>query len=81
MIYRRVEEHRRGIIKGFTWHYNVKKLVYYEQCDTAEQAIAREKQLKKWHREWKLNLVRLDNPEFRDLYLVLDQRDPETSSG
>lgn len=67
-LLRRVDEHRTGVIKGFTWQYNIKKLVYYEECDTAEQAIAREKQLKKWHREWKLNLVKRENPDLRDLF-------------
>jgi putative endonuclease len=76
---RRVDEHRTGAIKGFTWQYNVKKLVYYEPCDTAEQAIVREKQLKNWRQDWKVNLIRQQNPEFRDLFA--DERDPETSSG
>lgn len=67
-LYRRVYEHKTGAIKGFTSQYNVTRLVYYEQCGTAEQAIAREKQLKNWHREWKMNLIKGINPELRDVY-------------
>ena len=65
---RRMYEHSSGAIKGFTSQYNVKKLVYFERCDIAEQAIAREKQLKNWHKEWKMNLVKGLNPELRDIY-------------
>lgn len=67
-LLRRVAEHREGLVKGFTHQYQIKKLVYYETCDTAEQAIAREKQLKNWHREWKYNLVQSVNPAFEDLF-------------
>ena len=67
-IVRRVYEHKNKMVKGFTEKYNLAKLVYYEICDTAEQAIAREKQLKNWHHDWKWNLVKTVNPELRDLY-------------
>mgnify|MGYP003516550735 CR=1 FL=1 len=63
---RRVHQHRDGVV-GFTKQYNAHKLLYYDVLDTADAAIMREKQLKNWHREWKLNLIQTVNPEFRDL--------------
>lgn len=79
-LIRRVREHKEGIVEGFTKRYHVKKLVYYEAADTAYAAIAREKQLKNWHREWKLNLIRTMNPTMTDLYPLLLKGDAETSS-
>lgn len=67
-LLRRVYEHKQQMIEGFTKRYQLEKLVYYEVCDTAEQAITREKQLKNWHRNWKHNLIAELNPEWRDLY-------------
>ena len=64
---RRVLEHKKGLIKGFSKKYNLHKLVYYEEFTNSYNAILREKQLKNWHREWKLNLVRKNNPHFQDL--------------
>ncbi|HWP82385.1 MAG TPA: GIY-YIG nuclease family protein [Bacteroidota bacterium] len=64
---RRVYEHREGLIDGFTKRYRLKYLVYYEEAGTITDAIAREKQLKNWHREWKLNLIKAMNPEMKDL--------------
>lgn len=64
---------------SFTQKYSVKRLVYYEQCNDAELAIAREKQLKNWHRQWKINLVEADNPNWDDL-AVRHGIDTETSS-
>ena len=55
---RRILEHKNNLIEGFTKKYNVKKLVYYEECSRVEEAIMREKQLKNWHREWKMNLIK-----------------------
>jgi putative endonuclease len=78
---RRVYEHREGLVEGFTKRYNVKKLVYYEVCETAERAIAREKQLKNWHRDWKFNLIHSINPGMEDLYpSIAEGGDAETSS-
>ena len=54
--------------EGFTSKYNVDLLVYYEETSSVETAINREKQLKRWHRDWKLNLIKEFNPDFRDLY-------------
>jgi putative endonuclease len=64
---RRVEEHKTHDVAGFTDRYNVEKLVYYEVTDDVNSAIAREKQLKNWHRDWKYNLVREQNPFMSDL--------------
>ena len=64
---RRVEEHQLNLNKGFTWKYNVNKLVYFEPFYYVEDAILREEQLKKWNREWKDNLIRKSNPDFHDL--------------
>lgn len=65
---RRVYEHKNKLIEGFTSKYNVDKLVYYEIFNDVEETIKREKQLKNWHREWKVNLIKEMNPEFKDLY-------------
>lgn len=66
-IVKRLFEHRTGLVEGFTKRYRLKKLVYLEEYNDINEAIAREKQLKNWHREWKLNLIRKVNPEFNDL--------------
>ena len=68
-LQKRVWEHKNKVVKGFTEKYNVNKLVYYELTDSIETAINREKQLKRWHREWKINLIKEMNPEFKDLSL------------
>ncbi len=65
---RRVYEHREGIIDGFTKKYNVKLLVYYEVHNDINEAIKREKALKKWYRKWKVELIEKSNPEWKDLY-------------
>ena len=66
-LVRRIYEHKNNVVKGFTQKYNVHKLVYFEQTENIENAIIREKQLKNWHREWKFNLVKSTNPQFKDL--------------
>lgn len=66
---KRVWEHKHKLIKGFTAKYHLKKLVYYEQFGSMYEAINKEKQLKNWHREWKINLIKMVNPTFRDLSL------------
>ena len=64
----RVWQHKQKEVAGFTAKYGVDKLVYYESCESAESAIRREKQLKKWNRAWKLQLIESTNPDWRDLY-------------
>ena len=70
-LVKRVYEHKNNIIDGFTKKYSIHKLVYYEITDDIESAIRREKQLKKWNRKWKINLIEDSNPEWRDLYFGL----------
>jgi putative endonuclease len=67
-LIRRVTEHKNHRRKGFTSHYNVTKLVYYEVATTAYSAILREKQLKKWSRVKKESLIDSMNPKHNDLY-------------
>ena len=64
---RRGYEHRNKILKGFTSLYNVDKLVHYETTNDIVSAITREKQLKKWNRQWKINLIEKGNPDWEDL--------------
>ena len=64
---KRVYEHKNDLIDGFTKKYQVHKLVYCESTDDVKAAIQREKQLKKWKRQWKIDLIEEDNPEWRDL--------------
>ena len=68
-LQKRVWEHKNKVVEGFTEKYNVNKLVYYELTDSIESAINREKQLKRWHRQWKINLIKEMNPDFKDLSL------------
>ena len=63
----RVHQHRCGAIPGFTKRYDVKRLVHVEFFGDMEHAILREKQLKRWHRPWKINLIEQANPDWRDL--------------
>ena len=64
---RRISEHRAGEIPGFTANYRCKKLIYYEHCTNVRDAIAREKQLKKWSRAKKVALIATLNPRWKDL--------------
>ena len=64
---RRINEHKSGLIPGFTKRYNLKKLVYYEDCSDVNAAIEREKQIKRWVRRKKDELVETINPEWEDL--------------
>ena len=67
----RLAQHRGGLIPGFASRYGAVRLVWYETADTMEAAIAREKQLKKWKRDWKLRLIEEANPRWFDLALGL----------
>lgn len=66
---RRLYEHKNKLIPGFTEKYNVNKLVYYEKTTDVKSAIQREKNIKKWNRDWKLELIKKTNPNFNDLSL------------
>lgn len=73
-LIRRVYEHKNNLVEGFTSRYNLHKLIYYEICDTIEQAIIREKQIKDMNRKDKLEMIRKFNSQFRDLYnKILDK--------
>jgi len=67
-LIKRVWEHRNNVIEGFTQKYNVHKLVYFGACNDAGSAITREKQIKKWNRQWKIGLIEKSNPNWKDLY-------------
>ena len=67
-LVKRVWEHKNDFVEGFTKRYGVHKLAWYEVHETMESAIAREKSLKNWQRDWKLRLIEEDNPEWLDLY-------------
>jgi putative endonuclease len=65
---RRIWEHREGVEPGFTRRYGLRRLVWYEPHDDMGVAIAREKSLKHWPRQWKINLIEATNPHWADLY-------------
>ena len=67
-LVRRVYQHKEKSIKGFTSKYNVDQLVYFEEFDSPDFAVARERQIKKWNRAWKLELIEKDNPDWDDLF-------------
>ena len=67
-LVRRVWEHRNDQVEGFTQKHGVHRLVYYEMHTSMIEAIRREKQMKKWYREWKINLIEKENPQWRDLW-------------
>ena len=64
---RRLYEHKNKLVEGFTEKYNVNKLVYFEESSDITSAIQREKNLKKWRRQWKEDLIKKLNPDFKDL--------------
>ncbi len=67
----RLHQHREGKIRGFTSRYGVVRLIRFEQFADMDAAITREKQLKRWHRQWKINLIEQDNPQWIDLAIGL----------
>jgi putative endonuclease len=72
-LVKRVYEHKNDLVEGFTKKYSVHNLVYYERYNDVYSAIAREKRLKKWKRQWKIDLIEKDNPQWRDLYAELSR--------
>jgi putative endonuclease len=70
-LVRRVHEHKSHAVPGFSARYGVDRLVWFETYDDPEDAIAREKALKKWRRDWKIRLIEEQNPDRRDLYPAL----------
>ena len=67
-LVKRIWEHREGLFEGFTKKYGIKHLVWFEVQTEAMAAITREKQLKKWNRDWKIKMIQQGNPDWRDLY-------------
>ena len=67
----RVRQHKNNLVEGFTKKYAVHNLMYYEIYEDIHSAIAREKRMKKWKREWKIKLIEKTNPEWDDLYYEL----------
>ncbi|MBF0245069.1 MAG: GIY-YIG nuclease family protein [Planctomycetes bacterium] len=65
---KRIYQHKEKLTEGFTRKYGVDQLVWFEECEGAESAILREKQIKKWRRSWKLKTIEEINPDWRDLY-------------
>ncbi|WP_306149690.1 MULTISPECIES: GIY-YIG nuclease family protein [unclassified Roseibium] len=70
---RRIHEHREKQAEGFTRRYDVTRLVYYEIFETPEDAMRREKRLKRWPRAWKIRTIEAANPNWRDLYVDLNR--------
>ena len=64
----RVHQHKTNLVEGFTEKYGVHRLVYFEQYGDIRDAINREKRMKRWKRQWKINLIEKDNPEWKDLF-------------
>lgn len=77
---RRLWEHKQKLVDGFTKKYGCQKLIYFEQTENVFSAMEREKQLKNWHRDWKINLIKQENPKFEDLSADWFEG-PETNSG
>jgi putative endonuclease len=66
-LIKRIEQHKNKEIEGFSKKYSLDRLVYYEHTNSIEGALNREKQLKRWNRNWKINLIVKDNPDWQDL--------------
>jgi len=66
-LLRRISEHKQGVVDSFSKKYKTSKLIYYEEYKQINEAIKREKQLKNWHRDWKMNLIKEKNPKLIDL--------------
>jgi len=70
-LVKRIYAHKHGMIEGFTKQYHTKQLVYFEATDDIQNALHREKRLKKWNRKWKVDLIEKNNPTWNDLYFDL----------
>jgi putative endonuclease len=70
-LLQRVYQHKNKLIDGFTAKYNLNKLVYYEIYQYVQDAIQREKQIKKWNRKWKMEQIQKFNPKWKDLYIEM----------
>ena len=70
-LLKRVWQHKNDVVEGFTKRYKVHLLVYYELCENVQSAISREKEIKHWKRDWKIQLIEAVNPNWNDLYFSL----------
>ena len=70
-LIKRIYEHKNNLVEGFTQKYDVHQLVYFEQTGDVNSAITREKQMKKWRRQWKIELIEEKNRDWKDLYFDL----------
>jgi len=68
---RGVYEHKNSLIAGFTKKYNINQLIYFEMTNDVQSAITRGKRLKKWKRQWKIDLIESMNPDWKDLFIEL----------
>jgi putative endonuclease len=66
-LIRRMYEHKNKLLNGFTKKYNLMKLIHFESTNDIQSALEREKQLKNWHRDWKINMINKRNPDWKDL--------------
>ncbi|WHZ19511.1 MAG: Excinuclease ABC, C subunit-like [Rhodanobacteraceae bacterium] len=80
-LIQRIWQHRNGLVDGFSKRYGTHKLVYFEMHATMDAAILREKQMKKWNRQWKLRLIEESNPYWHDLYPGISNNLPEQDTG
>ena len=67
-LVKRIFQHKNHLVDGFSKKYRLHKLLYFESFEDIKSALEREKQLKRWHRGWKINLIASVNPDFKDLY-------------
>ena len=67
-LIRRIYEHKNNLVDGFTKQYFIHKLVYFEETNSIEEAILREKRIKEWKRRWKIELIEKNNPHWNDLF-------------
>jgi putative endonuclease len=67
-LLKRVDEHKKNVVRGFTRKYHVHRLVYFEMYSDVRDAITREKRIKKWKRQWKIQLIEKSNPQWKDLW-------------
>jgi len=67
-LVKRIYEHKSGATEGFSKDHDIKRLVYFEVFEEIQSAIAREKKIKKWQREWKIGLIEKENPDWNDRY-------------
>ena len=79
-LIKRIGEHKSNVVPGFTQKYNIHNLVYFESGDDINGAIEREKQLKRWKRDWKIKLIEKENPDWKDLYGELTDDDVDSES-